>query len=72
MVAYLHAAEEVSKFKKYPDEVGESKIVCIMGFLHIEVAIQECEGKLLAGTRWERIFILADIFTPGVANSFRW
>ena len=54
---------------KYPDEVGESKMVCVMGFLHIEMASQECGGKLLVGSGWERMFILAKVFTPGVATS---
>ena len=54
---------------KYPDEVGETKMVCLMGFLHIEMASQECGGKLLAGSGWERMFSLAKVFTPGVAAS---
>ena len=31
----------------YPEEVGEDKIVCFMGFLHKEMAAQECGGVLL-------------------------
>ena len=27
---------------KFPDEVGESKMVCFMDFLHIEMASQQC------------------------------
>ena len=37
---------------KFPDEVGESKVVCLMGFLHIEMISQECGGNLLAGSGW--------------------
>ena len=44
-------------------------MVCLMGFLHIEMESQECGGKLLAGSGWERMFSLAKIFTPGVATS---
>ncbi|KAF4094513.1 hypothetical protein G5714_024591 [Onychostoma macrolepis] len=54
---------------KFPDEVGESKIVCFMGFLHIEMMSQECGGKLLAGSGWDRMFALAKIFNTGVAAS---
>ena len=54
---------------KFPDEVGESTMVCFMGFLHIEMASQQCVGKLLAGSGWERMFSLAKGFTPGVAAS---
>ena len=31
----------------YPNEVGESKMGCFMGFLHIEMTFQDCGGKLL-------------------------
>ncbi|XP_076158119.1 uncharacterized protein LOC143140875 [Alosa pseudoharengus] len=54
---------------KFPDEVGESKMVCFMGFLHIEMMSQECGGKLLAGSGWDRMFALAKIFNTGVAAS---
>lgn len=53
----------------FPEEVGESKMVCFIGFLHIEMASQECGGKLLAGSGWERMFHHAKIFTSGVAAS---
>ena len=33
------------------------------------MASQECGGKLLAGSGWERMFSLGKIFTPGVASS---
>ena len=54
---------------KYPEEVGESKVVCFMGFLHIEMAALQCGGKLLGGSGWERMFNLSNIFPPGVASS---
>jgi hypothetical protein len=53
----------------YPDEVGESKIVSMMGFLHIEMASQECGGKLLSGSGWDRIFTHGNVYTPGTAKS---
>ena len=39
-----------------------------MGLLHIEMTSQECGGKLLAGSGWERMFSIANVFTPGVAT----
>lgn len=56
----------------YPDEVGESKLVCFMGMLqllHVEMASQECVGKLLAGSGWDRMFSIAKVFTSGIAAS---
>jgi len=53
----------------YPDEVGETRMVSFMGLLHIEMTSQECGGKLLAGSGWERMFSIANIFTPGVGSS---
>ena len=53
----------------YPDEVGRAKIVCFIGVLHVEMTSQECGGKLLGGSGWERMFSLAKVFTPGVAVS---
>ena len=38
---------------KFPDEVGESKMVCLMGFLHVKMASQQGRGELwldLAGS----------------------
>ena len=28
----------------FPEEVGESKMVCFMGFLNVEMTSQECGG----------------------------
>ncbi len=53
----------------YPDEVGESKIVSFMGFFHIEMASQECGGKLLAGSGSDRLFHLGNVFPMGTARS---
>ena len=52
-----------------PDEVGFTKIVCIMGFLHLEMCNQECGRKLMGDSGWVEIFSIAGIFTPGVCNS---
>ena len=30
----------------YPEDVGERKLVVVMGMLHIEMCIQECGGKI--------------------------
>ncbi|KAL8625684.1 hypothetical protein ACOMHN_043959 [Nucella lapillus] len=53
----------------YSDEVGEKHIVCMIGFLHVEMASQECGGKLLAASGWERMFSMANIFSSGVTAS---
>ena len=52
-----------------PDEVGESKIVSMIRFLHIEMAFLECEGKLLSGSGWDRMFVHGNIYPTGTANS---
>ena len=44
-------------------------MVCMIGFLHLEMCTQEAGGKLMGGSGWERLFILARIFKPGVAAS---
>ena len=53
----------------YPNEVDESKMVCFVGFLHIEMTSQDCDGKLLTGSAWDRMFSLTGIFTTGIATS---
>ena len=53
----------------YQNEVGESKMVCLMGFLHIEMTSQDCGGKLLTGSGWDRMFSLDGTFTIGIATS---
>ena len=53
----------------FPAEVGEDKIVCMMGFLHLEMCAQEAGGKLLGGSGWERMFVLSKIHKTGVAVS---
>ena len=40
-----------------------------MGFLHVEMTSQECGGKLLDGSGWDRMFTKANVFTTGVAAS---
>jgi len=44
-------------------------MVGFMGFLHIEMTSQDCGGKLLTGSGWDRLFSLAGIFTTGIATS---
>ncbi|MES9879344.1 MAG: hypothetical protein ABW185_00490 [Sedimenticola sp.] len=53
----------------FPQEIGEQQMVCMIGFLHLEMCTQEAGGKLMGGSGWERMFHLANIFTPGVAAS---
>ena len=53
---------------RYPHQVGESEMVCMMGFLRIEMASQECGGSLLAGSGWSRMFKQGKICTPVSVN----
>ena len=54
-------AQQTKRQWAYQEEVGESKMVCFIGFLHIEMTSQECGGKLLAGSGWDSMFSLAKI-----------
>ena len=40
-----------------------------MGFLHVEMMSQECGGKVLAGSGWDHMLPLANVFTTGIAAS---
>ena len=53
----------------YHDEVIESKMVCFMGFLHVEMTSQDCGGKLVARSGWDWMFSLANVSTTGVVGS---
>ena len=53
----------------YPEEVDESKMVCMISFLHVEMTSQDCGGKLLSGSGWDRMFSLAKIYITGIASS---
>ncbi|KAF5283981.1 hypothetical protein FQA39_LY17179 [Lamprigera yunnana] len=65
--------EDLSTQKKcqlvYPDEVGENKLVCFMGLLHVEMSSEECVGNLLVGSGWDRMFSIAKVFTSGIPAS---
>ena len=52
----LYAQQKKKSQWEYPHEVGDSRMVCFMGFLHVEITSQECVGKLLAGSGWGRMF----------------
>lgn len=54
---------------KFPDEVGESKMVASWASSTLRWHPNNVGGKLLAGSGWERMFSLAKVFTPGVASS---
>ncbi|KAL8609400.1 hypothetical protein ACOMHN_019890 [Nucella lapillus] len=47
----------------------EADKIVEVGFLHVEMASQECGGKLLAASGWERMFSMANIFLSGVTAS---
>ena len=53
----------------FPNEVGEHNFVCMMGFLHLEMCLQEVGGKILGGSGWEQMFCKSGLHTPGVASS---
>ena len=40
----------------FPGELGEDKFVCVLGMLHIKMALQECGGHLMCWSGWETIF----------------
>ena len=48
---------------------GEQSMVCMSGFLYLEMYAEEAGRKLMGGSGWERRFHLPKIFTPGVAAS---
>ena len=50
---------------RYPNGDGKWKMVCMMGFLQIKTASQECVGSLLAASDWDKMFTQANIFTFG-------
>ena len=66
----LYARQKRCQFL-LPEEVGERQIVCMVGFLHLEMEMCALEfgGKLLGGLGWERMFHLAKIFTPSIPAS---
>ena len=64
----LYAQQKKCQWK-FTDEVGESKMMCFMSFLHIEMASRQCGGKLSAGSGWEWMFSFAKVFSPGVVVS---
>ena len=51
------------------DEVGESRVVCFMGFVHIKMTSNNVGWKLLAGSGWDQMFSSAKVFTFGVGTS---
>ena len=64
----LYALQKKCQWK-FPNEVGESQMVCFLSFLHIEMPADKCAGNLLVGSGWDRMFTLSDIHTSGVALS---
>eukprot|EP00112_Aurelia_sp_Birch-Aquarium-sp1_P011752 Seg2473.2 transcript_id=Seg2473.2/GoldUCD/mRNA.D3Y31 product="hypothetical protein" protein_id=Seg2473.2/GoldUCD/D3Y31 len=54
----------------YPEFYGESKIVMMMGALHIEMAFLNTIGDWLEGSGWVEILVKAEVNTPGRAESF--
>lgn len=62
----IYAVQQKCK-KLYPEEMKQH--VLFMGLLHFEMALQEVGGSLMGDSGWENMFVLAGIFTPGVAKS---
>ena len=54
----------------YPEFYGESKVVMMMGALHIEMAFLNTIGDWLEGSGWVEILAKAEVNTPGRAESF--
>ena len=53
----------------WPDKYGESKLVIMMGGLHIESAFMSTTGSWLKGSGWVEALVEAGIITSGKADS---
>ena len=51
----LYAQQKKCQWE-YPEEVVETKMVCFICFLHVEMTFQECGGKLLVGSGRDQMF----------------
>ncbi|KAH3875882.1 hypothetical protein DPMN_039164 [Dreissena polymorpha] len=54
----------------YPDIYGESKLVTMLGGLHIEMAVLKTIGDWLQDSGWTHALLQADIASAGTADSF--
>ena len=53
----------------YPEELGEDKMVLMLGTMHIEDKVYGMLGKVLRGSGWEWAMVKANIFTSGRVSS---
>ena len=54
---------------RFPDILGEDKLVLMMGALHIEDKAHQMIGKLLRDSGWTTILTQAQVLTAGCAQS---
>lgn len=54
---------------QYPEELGEDKLVAMMGALHIEDKMHSMFGKLLRDSGWSSVLSQAQVLTSGRAQS---
>ena len=54
---------------RYPDTMGEVKLVVMLGALHIELAVLKAIGSWLLGSGWTEAVAQAGITTTGRAES---
>ena len=53
----------------YPDELGEDKMVLMLGTMHIEDKGNAVIGKVVRGSGWEWAMVKANIFSSGRVSS---
>jgi len=54
---------------KYPDILGEGKLVAMMGVLHIKDKMHVMIGKLLRDSGWTTVLSQAEVLTSGCTQS---
>ena len=54
----------------FPEALGESKYIVLLGGLHIEMCVLKCLGNWLENSGWTNVLVQAKLASPGVADSF--
>ena len=55
---------------KYTTEVGEDKLIVILGAMHTEKMMLETAGRYLEKSGWTSMLSASGVVTSGVAESF--
>ena len=53
---------------KFPERLGEDRLVVMMGSLHLEMSMWGAIGKLLENSGWDTLLAEAEVVTVGVAE----